>query len=382
MKNKLRHLTSATVVLGAAAAAYVVAEPAIDRWRAERQAAAASQEDPRQKQLRRVMAENVTIDAAGDRQLLLAIARLEQRGSVTARLQHRAFIDGLELEGRGEYLQQGRGTHRHVRWLLESQHDGVRASLLQSTNGRFLWTDRHIATGRLIERVDLWQVRRMSKLRSGDASSTTENTPAPFLPQLTSSFGGLPMLLESLRTHFEFTAPGTFRAPEHLHLGSQPVIGLIGRWRPESLASIVADVSDLPASKITSETLRAKLERQLVTRDLPTRLPLNVLVLLGQNDLFPYLIEYRAGDDQLADADVPVEALFQLSREPLARLEFYDVVFDRDISTVEFIYSPPDEPDWYDRTDQYVDRIERRQAVQIAQQEGRRVATVRDDQRR
>lgn len=383
MKNKLRHLTSATIVLGVAAAAYVLAEPAIDHWRAKRQTAEqAGEENPRQQQVRRVMAENVAIDAAGDRQLLLAIARLEQRGSVTARLQHRAFINGLEIEGRGEYLQQGRGTHRHVRWLLESQHDGVRASLLQSTNGRFLWTDRHIATGRLIERVDLWQVRRMSKLRSEDATTTSENASAPFLPQLTSSFGGLPMLLESLRTHFEFTAPGTFRAPEHLNLGAQPVIGLIGRWRPESLASIVADVSDVPREQISSEVLRNRLERQLASRDLPTRLPLNVLVLLGQNDLFPYLIEYRAAEDQLADADSPLEALFQLSREPLARLEFYDVVFDREISTVEFIYSPPDEPDWYDRTDQYVDRIERRQAVQIAQQEGRRVATGPDAQRR
>lgn len=379
MKNKLRLLTNATLVLGTIVAAYLLAEPAIQRWRAEgRQTDAAKADQRKAKNLQRVMAENIPVDPSGDHQLLLAIARLEQRASVTARIQHQAHVGGLRLDGKGEYLQQGRGTNRHVRWLLESQHGGVRASLLQTTDGRFLWTDRHIATGRNIERVDLWQLRRMSKLITDENADGPSTESAPFAPQLAGSFGGLPTLLESLRTHFEFTAPGAFRAPENLGLGSQPVLGLIGRWRPESLATVMADLTGIDEQQLTPATMTERLEQQLSLGSLPKQLPLNVMVLLGQQDLYPYLIEYRSADDLLASNELPAQSLFQLSREPLARLEFHDVVFDREISTVEFIYEPPVEPAWYDGTDSYVERMQRHHSIHVVQQRGRRLATGQD----
>jgi hypothetical protein len=379
MKHKLRFLTTSTLVLGTAAAAYLLAEPSIEEWLSEARRAEAEAESAVEfDDLRRVMAQNIPVDPSGDQQLLQAIARLEQRGSVTARIQHEAHVGGLRLDGKGEYLQQGRGTGRHVRWLLESQHEGVRASLLQCTDGRFLWTDRHIATGRRIQRVDLWQLRRMSKLISGESVESPSTESAPFLPQLSASFGGLPMVLESLRAHFAFTSPGTFRAPENLGLGAQPVLGLIGRWRPESLATVVADLSKLDEGQLTPQVMTERLQQRLASGALPARMPINVLVLLGAQDLFPYLIEYRSADDVLASADVPPQSLFQLSRQPLARLEFYDVVFDREINNVEFIYEPPVEPAWYDGTDTYVDRMQQRYTIQLAQQRGRRMATERD----
>lgn len=376
MKHKLRVLTTTTLVLGTAAAAYLLVEPSIEQWKEGKQppdsdAVVATN-------MRRLLPANIPVDASGDHQLLMAIARLEQRASVTARIQHEANVEGLLLVGKGEYLQQGRGTSRHVRWLLESQNEGVRASLLQSTDGSFLWTDRHIATGRHIQRVDLWQLRRMNKLimdEEGDGNSVQS---APFSPQLAAGFGGLPMLLESLRTHFEFTSPGVFRAPASLGLGSQPVLGLIGRWRLESLAAVVADLTDVDQQQLTSAAMTERLEQRLASGQLPKRLPLNVLILLGQHDLFPYLIEYRAADDLLASEDLPPQSLFQLSRQPMARLEFFDVVFDRDISTVEFIYEPPVEPAWYDGTDTYVDRLQRLQTIQVAKQRGKQLAIGQD----
>lgn len=379
MKNKLRLLTSATILLGGVAAAYLLAEPAIKRWRAAaQQAEAPNPENQAQSSLERVLAANVAVHPSGDRQLLMAIARLEQRQTVAARIQHQANVAGLRLDGRGEYLQKDRGTRRQVRWLLETQREGVRASLLQATDGRFFWTDRHIATGRRIERVDLWQLRRISKRISEDSADSNLATSAPFSPQATTSFGGLPMLLESLRMHFEFTAPGIFRAPEDLNLDGQPVLGMIGRWRPEALAAVLADLSETEHLDLTTALLNAKLEERLTNGSLPAHIPISVLVLLGQQDLFPYLIEYRSADDSLAAASRTTESLFQLSRQPLARLQFMDVTFDREISTVEFIYEPPMQPDWFDGTSHYVDRMARRHAVQVAQLQAGRIATNRD----
>lgn len=373
MKNKLRHLTSLVLVLGFASAVFLLAEPMVERWRTQKQQAkSVDANSKRESNFRQVLPSNIQANPLGDRHLLLAIARLEQRESIVARLQHQAHIESFRLDGRGEYLQQGRGARRHVRWLLESQHDGVRASLLQTTDGRVLWTDRHIASGRRIERVDLWQLRRMLNRAASDELGGGLATSTPLASQLTTSFGGLPMLLESLRLHFEFTAPGTFRAPEHLKLGNQPVIAMIGRWRPEALAGVLAGLNDVPKDQITADLLLQRLEQRLSNSSLPARLPSNVLVLLGQSDLFPYLIEYRSAADPLASDQTPATALFQLSRQPLARLEFFDVTFDREFSNIEFHYDPPTEPPSYDVTNQYVDRMQRREAVQLAQQQAAR----------
>lgn len=376
MKHILRHLTTAIIGLGALAALFMVVQPAINRSRTqsarEEQQAADQQE---QDNLRRVLPRNVVVNPDGDRQLLLAIARLEQRDNVKASLIHEAHVEGLRLDGRGDYLQRGRGTRRKVRWLLESQHQGVRSSILQTVYDNELFIERHTASGKRIEKVDLWDLRRQSQ---GDSSSDPNGgalATMPISPQLTGSFGGLPMLLESLRTHFEFTTPGAFRAPESLGLGPQPVLGMIGRWRAESLAGVLTDLSDTPADDITSAVLLQRLQERMAKGPLPSRLPMNVMVLLGQNDLFPYLIEFRSIEDPLSSDELEPQALFQLSRQPLARLQFHDVVFDEEIGTIQFIYEPQAEP--VDVTEQYVERMQRREAVQLAQQQ-RRVASEPD----
>ena len=365
-----------TIVLGGAAAAYLVSEPAINRWRAGTTPPAAEQADDGSHQaqadaLSHALAVNIPIDPAGDEQLLLAIARLEQRGSVTARIRQRASVGKLPFYGTGTYRQQGRGTRRHVRWLLQSQRDGVHATLLQVSDGRFLWVDRNLATGRDIERVDLWQLRRQA---SSTASATQPDEPesvgsAPFTPQLTTSYGGLPMLLESLRENFEFTAPRSFR------LGDDPVVGMVGRWRPESLSAILTDTSQIEGSGLTAGVLRDQLAEYFATRRLPAHMPHHVLLLFGQEDLFPYLIDYRYSDDPLADSSLAPAELFQLSSQPLSRLEFFDVSFDQTIDSGEFIYEPPPEPEWLDGTSRYVQQMHNRSRVRRAKERDDRMAT-------
>ncbi len=370
MKNSLRVLTWATLACGCAAAAYLVGEPAFQRARARAGTKAASSIG----NLALVRAPNIVADPTGSRQLLLAIARLEQRGSVTARVRQQAQIGDLPFFGVGTYRQQGRGTMRHVRWLLQSQRNGLAATLLQISDGRFLWTDRHLASGRQIDRVDLWQLRRQAKRATSHSGSlqTGQASSSPFSPLLGGSFGGLPMLLESLAEHFEFASPRPFR------YGEQKVIGLVGRWRQEALASILADLSRPAEASPNAESLRKGLESHLEKHPLPNRVPHHVLVLLGQHDLFPYLIDYRAASDPLADPTLSGDALYQLSHEPLARLEFYEVRFDQRINTSEFIYTPPPEPEWLDSTAAYLRRLNRLKSVRLAIDQERRMATNPD----
>ncbi|MGI9457360.1 MAG: hypothetical protein ACR2NU_12420 [Aeoliella sp.] len=376
MKKSLRVLTWATLVCGFAAAAYLVAEPALERWRAE-PPSPLSNAPLGASNLALVLADNLKVDPEGGRQLLSAIARLEQRGQVTARFRLEAHLGDLTFHGapnldEPNYLHLGHGTKRYVRWYLQSQRDGVQSTMLQNSNVDFLWTDRRLGNHRYIDRVDLWQLRKQARAETGGFGLAVDEQAgsAPFSPLLGGSFGGLPMLLESLSEHFEFTTPRPFR------YGDQRVIGLVGRWRPEALAAILTDTSDLSDDKLTVEALRQQLDSYLAEHPLPSRIPHNVLVLLGQQDLFPYLIDYRGASDRLADVSLPDSALYQLSSNPLARLEFYDVRFDQQIDTSDFTYKPPPEPEWIDGTAAYLRRLDRTKRVRIALEREARVAAA------
>src|SRR5215203_5233963 len=53
--------------------------------------------------------------APGDQLLVQAMAQLERRASVTARLRHQLALDGQQLYGVGSYWQQGSGESLKVR---------------------------------------------------------------------------------------------------------------------------------------------------------------------------------------------------------------------------------------------------------------------------
>ncbi len=303
---------------------------------------------------------NLPIDKAGDKLLADVIARLNQRATITARVRHRAEIDGREFFGQGTYRQDNSSDEPRIKWLLESQRDGLAATLLQVSNGRFLWTDQRLASGRKIHRVDLWQVRRQydtalaaaRQLAPGQASWSAIPT------ELTSSFGGLAMLIGSLRESFEFTKPQLF------NMGDKPVYALIGRWRQEVLADL-----------LLSETKRReqnKLPEDVISANpLPDRLPHHVLVLVGQHDAFPYLIEYRGAGQSAAE----LASLYQIVEAPLARLEFFDVAFELPIDNREFDYNPPVEPEWGDNTASYMRRLDRTRRYQLAREQSSNMAS-------
>jgi hypothetical protein len=298
-------------------------------------------------------AEAVPQASAGDRLLLQAAAYLERRQSVTARLAYRASIDGAQLSGRGVYLQQGSGEDIRIR--MELHLAGTDASLLQVSNSRFVWFDRRLPTGRTVTRIDLRQLRSDPVLaatgipgsQSGDATWLSGR------PDIIAQFGGLPRLLATLTENFRFLPPQAMRLvsakadPE----ASVPFFAVVGHWKPEKLASLIEDsgLSAIPSSEIAAAV--------------PSRVPLEVLLLFGQADLFPHRIEYRRLETQPAGAGPPTP--FQLSARPIVILEFTDVVFDAPIAAGDFDYAPRD-VDWVDQTAAVLERLRQERQATLA----------------
>jgi hypothetical protein len=82
-------------------------------------------------------------------------------------------------------------------------------------------------------------------------------------------------------------------------------------------------------------------------------LPHHVLVHIDNDDLFPYLVEYRSG----AQASLATSAANCFpSHEPLASFEFIDVQFAVAMPAELFQFSPA-ETDWHDVTAGAIERL-------------------------
>jgi hypothetical protein len=296
-------------------------------------------------QIRRARREGATI---GDRLLMQAANKLEQRGSISARLRHQIAISGSQLYGVGSYWQQGSGEDLRVR--LELQIAGQDAKLLQVSNGRFLWTERRVATGRFVTRVNLRQLRAdpalapaaLEQIEPGEATWTT------FQPELSAHCGGLPSLLASLGENFSFLPPQAMRLAAEPSPGSPPtsipVFAVVGHWKQEKLSALVGEND--------TESIDAQ---PSIPSSLPDRLPQEVLLLVGQADLFPYRIEYRRLETPLTSTDNAPPVPYELSANPMVVLELSDVAFDVQIAAGQFDYSPGD-ADWVDETATVLER--------------------------
>jgi hypothetical protein len=295
----------------------------------------------------------------GDQLLLQAIAQLERRESAAARLQFRASVGGQSLSGAGSYWQQGSGDALRVR--LELRVTG-QTSLLQVSNGRFLWIDRQLATGRTVNRLDLRRIRadaaraaaKLDELQPGQASWS------PNRPGLTAYYGGLPKLLSAMSESFPFPRPQMMRFQVASADGTQqanlPVFAVVGHWKRSQLARILPTLGESASDE--------ELHRQLAL--LPPRLPQEVLLLLGQADLFPYRIEYRKLVQPSPAAASGAPTPYQLSTEPMVLVEFSDVSFDVPIGPGQFDYAPPSDARWDDLTAEHLDKIRRLRDEQLA----------------
>jgi hypothetical protein len=289
----------------------------------------------------------------GDQLVQQARTQLERRVSVTARLRHQISLGGRQLAGFGGYWQQGRGENLHMRLELKFFNDET--ALLQISNGRFLWADQRLPAGRSISRLDLRKVRsemsnpddELNDLASGQTTIPVSE-PEPLI-----RYGGLPTLLGSLSDCFAFSPPQSMRwtpaPPLEGQPGSLSVYAILGRWKPDKLAHYLSE-GDKSA-------------------ELPERLPREVLVLLGQTDLFPYRIEFRKQLSPLGSAanGGPVPP-FQLTRDPLLLVELSAVTFDSQIAASQFDFSPG-EAEWDDRTAECIEAMRLRNQTRTAKRD-------------
>jgi len=127
----------------------------------------------------------------------------------------------------------------------------------------------------------------------------------------------------------------TFGPDQTLRRGQRTVRAVIGTWRPEALERIWPSLS---------------------TRDpaeWPSHLPHHVLVYVDNDDVFPYLIEYRGP----AQASLSTAAAGHFpAHDALAVIEFVDVYFATPMPASLFQFSPA-EINWHDVTGRVIDQL-------------------------
>jgi len=247
----------------------------------------------------------------------------QQQTSVQARIRYHADLFGQQTFGAGLYLQQGVGDERQFRLELKTALGDQLLTFQQVCDGKYLWQYQDgfdkpkagAADRTTIARIDLRKVREA--LDNADANSNG-------LPSMTSvtgefAWGGLPKLLTGLQNSFRFTRV------EAGKLDTLPVWIAAGSWRPEAMATISKELAAEAAS-----------ERPLNLKLLPPQLPEQVQLYVGQDDLFPYRIEYRrraSGKGRGGDAD-------RAEMLPMVTVEFYEVRLNTPINPREFDYQP------------------------------------------
>jgi hypothetical protein len=311
----------------------------------------------------------------GDRLLLQAIDRLEQRKSIVARLRHQVSLDGNQFYGVGSYWQQGKGEDLQLR--MELQMAGQDASLLQASNGRFLWVDRRLPTGRAVTRIDLRAIRAELQSTFGTKSSDDELTiatndwaqptePANVNPPaadllLLGAGGGLRGLLASLAENFAFLPPQAMRLAVGPPLTAQPmevpVFAVVGHWKQERLVAIAGSEE----SRVESSESEVD-----VAESIPERFPQEVLLLVGQADLFPYRVEYRRHETPVAAGGRAATSIYRLSANPILVLELTEVRFDVPIAAGPFDYAPGS-AEWTDQTAVLLERLRSERRQQLAE---------------
>jgi hypothetical protein len=137
------------------------------------------------------------------------------------------------------------------------------------------------------------------------------------------------------------------------------VFAVVGHWKPEKLAALLTKDDANKQNQKPSDTKSAKQKR------IPERLPEEVLLLVGQSDLFPYRIEYRQLETPVAANKDGPPIPYQLSVHPMVVLELSDVVFDAPIAAGQFDYTPGD-ADWVDQTAVLLERLRRASQAQVA----------------
>jgi hypothetical protein len=256
-----------------------------------------------------------------------AVGVLERRSSLSACIRHEVYLFDQHLIGSGNYLEQRRGGQFLLRLELRTKLGDTSSSLVQVCDGQHLWIYRNLPSEKNLFQIDA--VRALLALE--EAEKKPRSPDANLLPGL----GGLSKLLRGLDAAFDFTKVerGCWGQQK------QPVWRLTGPWKREMLVRL------LPAQKAAIEK-----GEPADLRKLPEPLPDQAVVLLGQEDLFPYRFEYRRETGgKSTDPNVSTS-------RALVTVDLYDVNINVAIEATQFIYNPADlQP--VDQTQHYLESL-------------------------
>ena len=249
--------------------------------------------------------------ATGGQEGLVEVLRtVQSHTSISARLRHQARLFEQTQAGSGYYWQKGTGDDLRTHWEMKTQIAGKTASYVQVFDGKHLWTDRRLPSGRQVRRLDVARLESLSRMGSSPLPPTVGQ-------------GGLAQMLSDLMLKFEFQKPRTTQ------LGGKRVYAFVGLWRSEQLQKIWPD-----SVRLTHEE----------PPPWPEQIPHHALVLVGQNK-FPYLLEQRRSSDAyLANSVTGLRPV----QDPLLRYEIFEVKFAQDIDQARFEFK--DVVDFKDET--------------------------------
>jgi hypothetical protein len=288
--------------------------------------------------------EAAPVARSGDSYMAEVLAAMERRPNVTAKLRYESRLGDETLMGAGNFWQLGTGPQRMTRWEMQTQVADKTAGFVQVFDGRYLWTDKHLPSGRQVHRLDVGNLK--ARLRSTAGPPPTQSGWEDLVSGAEYR-GGLSQMLADFLRRYEFDAP---RPTE---LNGFALDAMIGHWRPEQFVELCPIQGDDQAW--------------------PTQLPHHVLVMVGNSNLFPYVIEFRRAED--ADLADNLSGL-KPARDPLTRYEIFEVRFADAIDSTVFQFKPGD-VDWTDETSLVFDRVHKQRGEGEAQMAARKAGEQR-----
>jgi hypothetical protein len=238
---------------------------------------------------------------------------LEGQRSISARIRQRAELFGHQLLGAGRYLEVRQTAVPLIRLELKIQVAENVTSLLEVCDGRYLWTYCKVLDSESLSYIDAIRATEALQRSGAGVPAGAARQGGKLVPGL----GGLSRLLRGLGAAFQFTSA------QQGHVGELAVWKIEGGWRPEHLLKLLPKQKD-----------RIEHQQPVDLTRLPEHLPDRVLLLLGQEDLFPYRIDYcRDAPPKKRGGETP-------SARTLLTVEFFEVAFNQPIPLEQFVYNP------------------------------------------
>jgi outer membrane lipoprotein-sorting protein len=262
-----------------------------------------------------------------DQLILEVLETLERRPNIAAKVLQSVRLGDDRLTGEGKFWQQGVGNQRRTRWEITTLVAGERAFVTQVYDGDVVWTDRKLPATRKVTRIDVSALRRQLAVASGQLGHDPAKVRDDFHELM--ARGGISQLIAGLHHCFEFGPRRAFTR------GQQTVFAVIGRWRPDELSRIWPGLSADSAE------------------NWPAQLPHHVVIYVDSSDRFPYLIEYRGGEQAALAAS---SEGYAPARDALATYEFIEVQFAAAMPSDTFQFTPPDNS-WQDITARIVNEL-------------------------